>query len=133
PTGVSQNLAPGAAPCLPNGGNQQGVVVTFTCAQGAPLCTVGPPVVGTCTLTRTGVGRFVLTVTGTGVLPGATLTISGQTPRKVTLSGQTFSVKGACKLLPGAIVITNPASAGQPSTCPTVSQPVQCTATCPAQ
>ncbi|HKV39287.1 MAG TPA: hypothetical protein VJX67_08745, partial [Blastocatellia bacterium] len=137
PFGVSQNLTSPASPCLPNGGNQQGILVTFTCitvAPPPPQCPVPPPTVVSCDVTRNGSGVFVLTVVGSGVLPGATITVNGGHAKKVSLSGQTFTLKGkVCKLLPGPIVITNPQSPTNAATCPTASAPVQCNKTCATQ
>ncbi|MGH9828424.1 MAG: hypothetical protein ACREDR_34800, partial [Blastocatellia bacterium] len=118
PTGVSQNLAPGAAPCLPNGGNQQGVVVTFTCAKPA-----GPPpgsnvaVVTGCKVGHNPAGAFILTVTGSNFQNGAVPTVGGISAKKVTFGGldpgsnsfTTLTLKGRiCKGLPGQIIVTNP-------------------------
>jgi len=87
-----------------------------------------------CDVTRNANGKFVLTVVGTGVKDGATVTISGGTGKKVKQNGNTFTIVGQfCNLLPGPIVITNPKGTGDQANCSAASLPLQCNKTCATQ
>jgi hypothetical protein len=132
PNGTSRNLTAPSGTCPI--GNEQGIQVTVKCQVAAPLCTLAPPTVVSCDVTRSSSGKFILTVVGTGVQDGATVTISGGMGRKVKQSGNTFTIIGGfCSLLPGPIVITNPKGTGSQANCPTASQPLQCNKTCATQ
>jgi hypothetical protein len=149
PSGQSQNLTtlPAGTKC-PAGslGNQQGIQVTFKC--NAPLITTqpcAPPAVTGCNLTRAASGKFILTATVSNILSAnATITVGGGTPRNITFipdlttfpTTGTFRMKGGvCALLPGAIVVTNPAGScpANPSQGATSSAPFQCNQACPTQ
>ena len=127
PNGTSRNLT-----VLPAGadsgcpiGNEQGIVVTFGCASGAPPPPPPvdqiPPTVGACRLERSSSGAVSLVITADRIRFNATITIGGTTPKKLsfkepTLEPDTFQkvvAKGTkvCRGLPGAIVIQNPGEA----------------------
>jgi hypothetical protein len=146
PNGTSQNittLPAGAAGC-PSGflGNQQGIVVTFTCSTTTvPEVPIPPPVVTvtSCALERDSTtGAFSLNIFGTNFKAGLTVTVGGRTPKKIRLRDEvagspgTFrriNVKkgGLCAGLGngGAIQVTVPGSA------PSVT--FICSERCPAQ
>jgi hypothetical protein len=128
PNGTSQNLTTlpaGAAGC-PSGflGNQQGIVVTFTCSTSTVPGGGAPPdiaVVSSCSLFRAeDTGSYTLEVTGANFKTGLTMAIGGVSPKKIKLKDQvvgsagTFSritaKKKVCQALAtGApIIITNP-------------------------
>ena len=75
-----------------------------------------------CEVTRNPNGQFVLTLRGAGMKEGATITVSGLTPRKVKFielqpgSSDSYSVvrlvKKFCNGLPGTIVMKNPGDCG---------------------
>lgn len=142
PNGTSRNLT-----LLPAGaqigcplGNEQGVAVTFKCksaiaggpGEGAGSA-VGIVVTG-CRVDRTEIGTFVLSVIGSGIKDGATITVGGKSPKKLRFTGtdestgtftQIIAKKKFCESLPGAIVITNPDG--------TSSAPFTCSAECANQ
>jgi hypothetical protein len=131
PSGQSRNLIstdPRPAGCPI--GNENGIQVTFRCA--AATTAPGDPAILTgCTVERTAAGGFNLIVTGTNIRQGALVTINGQTPRKIKFKGAQVGAGftrlvikggGACSLLPGPIVVTNP---GQPP-----SAALNCTGSC---
>jgi hypothetical protein len=134
PNGTSRNLI--STDPRPNGcpiGNEQGVQVTFTCAAEQQQPPPDVAVVTSCDLNRRAGGAFQLTVRGTNFRQGLTVTVGGETPRKVVFrdaepGGNSFSriiLRGQsriCRGLPGVIVVTNP---GQPA-----SQPFQCSQSC---
>jgi hypothetical protein len=144
PNGTSQNLTSlpaGAAGCATGFlGNQQGIVVTFTCSTTTqPETPPNPPVVvqvTSCVLNRDDAGVFSLDVIGSGFKTGATLTIGGLTPKKIRLrdevagSAGTFrrinAKKRICQGLAagGTIIVSNPANGG-------VSPPFNCLERCP--
>ena len=109
--------------------------MTVSCAGAQPppppVCNI--PVVIGCSLARSAAGKEILTVTGSNISAGATITVGGVSlaPQHVVLNvaAQTFTLKGGglCKDLPGEIVITNPATTG----CTNASQAVLCNETCP--
>jgi hypothetical protein len=118
PSGRSRNLTslpPGAFAGCPLG-NEAGIQVMMTCS--SPPTGLGSTAIVTgCSLIRTESGSFVLTLTGANIHRDAVVTVGGGRPKKVRfrdpdLGSNTFRVlelKGRiCKLLPGAIVITNP-------------------------
>jgi hypothetical protein len=125
PNGTSRNLTslpPGAQSDCPLG-NEQGVMVAFTCkGQGgadAPGDTPPPPraIVNSCDLERDPSGVFKLVIRGSLFKPGALVTVSGGMPKKVQLkdpdlNGFTFNrivaKKKLCGKLPGTIVVANP-------------------------
>jgi len=135
--GTSRNLVgtPGNA-C--NDGNEQGIRVTFKCdTPGTPGSGQTPDlaVLTKCQLVRDDAGIFSLDVFGTNIKKDATVTVGGQTPKKVKFvdldqTSNTFTKisikKKVCKLLTGsaAIVITNP---GQTQG----SAPLNCQERCP--
>ncbi len=150
PGGTSRNLTslPAGAPVGCPIGNEQGIQVTFTCnstggggGNGGP-CVPGDTrpecpvidiaVVTNCDLNRQDNGAFTLTITGSNIKQGATVTVGGVAPKKVKFkelqSGtNTFNklvLKGrVCSSLPGAVVITNPGARA--------SLPFQCNRSCP--
>jgi hypothetical protein len=148
PNGTSQNLTslPAGTVGCPAGllGNQLGIQVTFKCDTPPP-----PPGGGTnfdiaavnaCLISRTPAGAFVLTVSGTNIKSGATVTISGTAINKKKFKGADSANPGAftrvilkgaalCApgVLPGAIVITNPGATGRPS------PPFACNQSCATQ
>jgi hypothetical protein len=134
PSGQSRNLIatdPRPAGCPT--GNENGIQVIVVCRQDIPPCSEQRPQVASCAIDRAPGGAFILTVTGTGIRTGATITISGQTPARVKFKNGRFIIKRACNLLPGPIVITNPGT--PPAGCPAnnnMSPPFQCNQTCPA-
>jgi hypothetical protein len=144
PNGTSQNLLnlgqtvpAGGSGCptiggQPFSGNQQGIVVTFTCsAPGTPPIVDPPPVIATitaCALNRDPAnGVFSLDIIGTDILQGATVTVGGITPRKIRFKDElpgspgTFRrvtlKKGICRALGngGQVQIINPLPRGGPS------------------
>jgi hypothetical protein len=143
--GTSRNLTtlPAGTPAGCPLGNEQGVQVTFTCASntvtpctpGTPGCNTPPiAVVTSCKLDRKETGQFFLDVTGNFIKEGATATVGGVTPKKITVvevePGTTNPtklrlVKKVCGGLPGNVIITNIGAAP--------SQPFNCTERCPAQ
>jgi hypothetical protein len=145
PNGTSQNLTTlpaGAAGC-PSGflGNQQGIVVTFTCSTTTvPQEPTPPPVVTvtSCVLNRdTTNGTFSLDIIGTNFKTGATVTVGGMTPKKIRLRDEVAGSPGTfrrinakkriCQGLAagGQIVVSNPNNGG-------VSAAFACSERCPA-
>jgi hypothetical protein len=132
PSGTSRNLisAPsGAGACVL--GNELGVPVTFACtgAQAAPPKNVA--VVTGCLQDRSPSGKFLLTITGGNIQPGASVKVGGAQPRKLKFTqfdsttntyGAVVASGGLCGSLPGLIVVTNPK--GSPSL------PFQCNRAC---
>jgi hypothetical protein len=136
PNGTSQNLTAlpaGAAGC-PAGflGNQQGIVVTFTCSTSTtpeePPVPQDVAVLTSCALFRdSSTGAFTLEVTGTNIKQGATVTVGGVIPKKIRFrdpvegSAGTFRrlslKKKVCQGLSngGSVIVTNPGPAGRPS------------------
>src|SRR5215213_9115749 len=138
PGGISRNLTslPAGAPANCPLGNELGVPVTFTCETrtggGNDGDTINIAVVNGCRLDRSATGKFTLTVTGSNIKSGATLTISGGTPKKLKFkdlqtSTNTFNrvvaIGQLCSKLPGDIVITNPGARA--------SAPFRCNDACP--
>ena len=150
PGGTSRNLTslPAGAPAGCPLGNEQGIQVTFTCnstnggGNGGGPCVPGDTrpecqsidiaVVTNCDLNRSDNGVFTLTITGSNIKQGATVTVGGVAPKKVKFkelqSGtNTFNklvLKGrVCSSLPGAVVVTNPGARA--------SLPFQCNESCP--
>jgi hypothetical protein len=92
----------------------------------------GQAFIDRCRLNRTPTGAFTLTVFGRNIKAGATVTVGGAVPKKVKFKEETSPGEGIfrrlvlkkkiCKLLPGAIVITNPGAPG--------SEAFDCDATC---
>jgi hypothetical protein len=138
-------LPAGTPPGCPLG-NEAGVTVTFTCnANVVPVdCTANPTdprcppvsslaIVNGCKLDRDSTGTFTLDVFGANIKRGATVTVNGQTPKKIKFRDlepgkpDTFTritlKKRLCGNIPGNIVITNPNSAG--------SNPFFCNERCP--
>jgi hypothetical protein len=83
-------------------------------------------------VTRNSAGAFILSLTGTNIVPGGQLFVGGVSPKKVQFGavqgGVTTSItaKGKfCANLPGPITYTNPDG--------TVSAALQCNATCATQ
>ena len=90
-------------------------------------------VVNGCRINRSAAGIITLDVTGRNFKANATVTINGESPKKVkakdpqtgTNTFNRLTLKGrVCRNLPGIIVVTNPG--GRPS------QPFQCNERCPA-
>jgi len=112
PNGTSRNLSAASGTCPI--GNEQGIQVTVKCAA-ATTTTANLPVVQGCDVTRNDAGAMILTVSGLNFSDGATLTVSGITPKKLKLSGlqtggtfSTITAKGKfCNGLPGDLVVTN--------------------------
>jgi hypothetical protein len=151
PNGTSQNLrnlgetVPAGGAGCPSGfvGNQQGVLVSFTCATtttpDTPPTPVDIAVITNCALNRDPAnGVFSLDIIGTNIKQGATVTIGGLTPKKVKfkdLDTQTNAFrrisakKRICAGLAagGQIVVTNPGPNGRPS------QAFACSARCPSE
>lgn len=131
PNGTSRNLI-----ALPTGaqidcplGNEQGVMVTFTCksqtgggpAPGDPAPGGSTPAVKTevtsCDLDRDSSGVFTLVIRGRLFKDGATVSVGGVALKKTKLkdfdaASNAFSritaKKKVCKVMPGPVVITNP-------------------------
>jgi len=127
PNGTSRNLT-----VLPAGadsgcpiGNEQGILVTFSCSVGVPPPPPPvdqiPPSQGACRLERSASGAVSLVITADRIRLNATISIGGVTAKKLsfkepTLEPDTFQkvvAKGSkvCRGLPGAVVITNPGEA----------------------
>ena len=125
PNGTSRNLTlrPQGVPATCPIGNEQGVVVAFTCAtvsSGGPGPGQTPPdsvaLMNSCSLERDSTGAYSLTITGKNFRDGGTLTVGGVRPKKVKLKdaesgSNSFSrivaKKKVCNGLPGAIIYTN--------------------------
>jgi hypothetical protein len=138
PNGTSRNLTalPQGAPTGCPTGNEQGIQVGFTCARAAPPPPGPGPAsfatINECRLERSPTGALSLVISGSRFKPGATLTVGGETPKKMKFKNaepnepgafRTVVAKGrVCDGLPGALVITNPGES--PST------PVQCNVSC---
>jgi hypothetical protein len=104
---------------------------------------VGTPIdvalVNGCKLERNAAGKFILDVFGKNLKPNADVKVGAVTPRRVKSrepdpsfpgSFLRLTLKGGiCNGLPGAIVVTNPASVPGGPTVP--SQPFACTESCP--
>ena len=126
PNGTSRNLTvlpAGAGSGCPIG-NEQGIVVTFTCTSGVPPpppVDQIPPTVGSCRLERSPSGAVSLVIVADRIRSNATITVGGVAPKKLTfkdptLEADTFQkvvAKGTkvCRGLPGTVVITNPGEA----------------------
>jgi hypothetical protein len=134
PNGTSRNLIalpPGAQPNCPLG-NEQGVMVTFTCrsqsgggpAPGGPAPGDSPSAAKTevtsCALERDSSGAFTLVIRGRLFKEGATASVGGVTLKKTKLkdfdsASNAFSritaKKKVCKVTPGPVVVTNPGEA----------------------
>jgi hypothetical protein len=150
PGGCSRDLTslPAGTPPGCALGNEQGITVTFTCNANPvitpPDCATNPnqpgcpptstiAIVNGCKLNRDTTGTFTLDVIGANIKKPATVTIGGQTPRKIKFqdleAGKTdtftrITLKGrVCRGVPGNIVITNPNSNG--------STPFFCNERCP--
>jgi hypothetical protein len=126
PSGTSRNMTslPQGAPAGCPTGNEQGREVTFTCASLAPPPVDPAPVsfavVSGCRAERNAAGVFSLTISGRHFKEGATVVISGVTPKKLKFKDadldepgffRTIIAKGRIcntNALPGPIVITNP-------------------------
>ena len=127
PNGTSRNLTvlpPGAQANCPLG-NEQGIMVTFTC-KSAPIATDppagnAPPTanaeVTSCAVERDPAGVFTLTIRGRFFKEGATVKVGDATLKKTKLKDLDATVnaftritgkKKVCKALPGPIVVTNP-------------------------
>ena len=133
PNGTSRNLTalpPGAQANCPLG-NEQGVMVTFTCKapsnSGDPDPGDAPTTVKTevtsCSVERDPSGVYTLTIRGKLFKEGATVTVGGVTLKKTKLKDfdatsnaftRVTGKKKVCKNLPGPVVINNPGEA--PST-----------------
>jgi hypothetical protein len=143
-TGVGQTVPPGGAGC-PAGflGNQQGILVTFTCATATtPEQPPGPidiAVITNCVLNRDpGSGAFTLDIIGTNIKQGATATVGGLQSKKPlkfrdldtgtnTFRRIVFRKPCAALAAGGQIIVTNPGPQGRPS------QPFACLARCPTE
>ena len=126
PNGRSRNLTvlpAGAGSGCPIG-NEQGIVVTFTCTSVVPPpppVDQIPPTSGSCRLERSASGAVSLVIVAERIRSNATITVGGIAPKKLTfkdptLEADTFQkvvAKGTkvCKGLPGVVVITNPGEA----------------------
>jgi hypothetical protein len=129
PNGTSRNLIalpPGAQPDCPLG-NEQGVMVTFTCKSqtgGGPAPGDSPSVAKTevtsCGLERDSSGVFTLIIRGRLFKEGATVSVGGVTLKKTKLKdfdaaslafSKITAKKKVCKVMPGPVVITNPGEA----------------------
>jgi hypothetical protein len=136
PNGTSQNLTTlpvGAAGCPL--GNQQGVQAFFRCRTGTPGGGGGAAdlaIVEGCAINRAASGKRTLEVTGRNFREGATMTIGGQSPKKLKFKNQVVTGSNVsftriigtgkikCNMVPGAIIVTNPgAAASAPFTCST--------------
>ncbi|HKP86861.1 MAG TPA: hypothetical protein VJZ26_12230 [Blastocatellia bacterium] len=126
PNGTSRNLTglpPGARADCPLG-NEQGVMVTFTCkgasADGGKNPQEEPPsgpIVNACSLSRDPTGTFVLDIFGRNFLPGAAVNIGGITPKKVQFKDaepgnpgaftRIKAKKGVCRGIPGIIIVSS--------------------------
>ena len=127
PNGTSRNLT-----VLPAGadsgcpiGNEQGILVTFSCALGVPPPPPPvdqiPPSQGACRLERSASGAISLVITADRIRANAIISVGGMTPKKLTFKDPTLEpdtfqkvvAKGSkvCRGLPGAVVITNPGEA----------------------
>jgi len=132
PNGTSRNLMTlpsGAQACVL--GNELGVPVTFSCAAQQATPPKNVAVVTGCFQDRSPSGKFMLTITGGNIQPGASVRIGGAQPRKVKFKqldsttntyGSVVASGGLCGVLPGLIVITNPNGTG--------SLPFQCNHAC---
>jgi hypothetical protein len=126
PNGTSRNLAslpPGARADCPLG-NEQGVMVTFTCkvrnASGETPADQPPPpsaLVTNCSVERDPSGVVSLNIRGRLFSDRATVTIGGVAPKKLKFkdfdqasnSFLRIKAKGkVCRSLPGLIVVANP-------------------------
>lgn len=128
PNGTSRNLT-----SLPQGaqadcplGNEQGVMVSFTCkgqsggGGGGTPQNDAPPValINRCELTRDSAGTLFLNITGSNLREGARVLVGGVAPKKLQFKqpepGNPFGflrikAKGKfCRGLPGIITVTNP-------------------------
>jgi hypothetical protein len=132
PNGTSRNLSvlPAGADSSCPIGNEQGIVVTFTCSSVAPPPPPAdqiPPTVGICRLERSESGALSLVIVADRIRSNATITVGGLIPKKLTfkdptLEADTFQkvvAKGTkvCRGLPGAIVITNAGEAPRTFLC----------------
>jgi hypothetical protein len=143
-TGLGQTVPPNGSGC-PTGfvGNQQGVLVTFTCSTSTvpeqPPAPVDIAVITNCALNRDPAnGVFSLDIIGTNIKQGATVTIGGMIPKKLKykdLDTQTNTFrrisakKKICAGLAagGTIIVTNPGPQGR------ASAPFACSARCPSE
>jgi hypothetical protein len=136
PNGTSRNLI-----ALPSGaqincplGNEQGVMVTFTCksqaGSGGPGSGPGdsPSAVKTeitgCALERDSSGVFTLVIRGRLFKEGATVSVGGVILKKTKLKDfdaasnaflRITTKKKVCKFMPGPLVITNPGETPSPA------------------
>jgi hypothetical protein len=156
PGGISRNVTVpvAGAPAGCTLGNEQGVIITFTCNAAPPLvcpnpgnpnCPPGPqdiPLVNGCKLGRQDNGSFFLDVFGANLKTGLTATITAGnvvvTPKKIkfleldpnstTGAFRTIRlIKKVCAALPGVIKVTNPGANG-----PVTSEAFSCGERCPA-
>ena len=138
PNGTSRNLL-----ALPAGaiagcalGNEQGTIVTFSCATVAPPPvdqTPPAPPVGICRLERSSSGALSLIITAPRIRSDATISVGGIALKKLkfrnpTLEPNTFSqvvAKGSkvCRGLPGSVMIVNPGEVAFPFTCSEQCEP----------
>jgi len=127
PNGTSRNLT-----ALPSGatpgcvlGNEQGIVVTFTCATSTPPPPPPPPpsdpvsMLMTCSIERSSSGSISLVLRSSGIGGDARITVGGMEPKKTKFSDPTdqpnifrkVTLKGkVCRVLPGPINIIYPDS-----------------------
>jgi hypothetical protein len=124
PSGTSRNMTalPQGAPVGCPTGNEQGREVTFTCASLAPPPVDPAPnsfaIVSSCRVERSAAGDFSLVIRGRHFKEGATVVVSGVTPKKLKFKDADpdepgffrtiITRKRICDALPGPIVITNP-------------------------
>ncbi len=133
PNGTSRNLS-----ALPQGaqvgcplGNEQGIMVTFTCK--APTGSGPDPgdapstaktEVTSCAVERDASGVFTLTIRGRFFKEGAVVAVGGVALKKTKLkdfdtAGDAFTritgKKKVCKNLPGLVTVTNPGEAPSPA------------------
>jgi hypothetical protein len=116
PNGTSRNLSSPSGTCP--AGNEQGVIVTVTCAGGTTTTTSDAPTLTSCgNLHKNSAGTWLVTLTGTNIVSGATVSVNGSPAKFKALGGvQTGSafteitVKGAAvrKDLPGTVTLQNP-------------------------